>query len=189
MSVEPGPNRICIRPSLTRLAIVSLMYTALALAIAFTVDQVILGGIVAGIRVELAVLALCAWAPLQAAFSWYVCAFEIDAAGLHQNHFFAQFERVLRHLPGENSISWQDRVWLMTHTRYVAALCFRLPEGGVLNWFRNLSRLAWIVLPWKWLIADIDTLQSMVEQYAPDGHPLRAFYGVTGDVARHERVP
>jgi hypothetical protein len=182
MAMESGPDRICIRPSFSRLTIVSLVYTALALAVAFIVDQLILGGIVASIRVELAVLALCVWVPLQAGFSWYVCSFEIDAAGLHQNHLFAQLERVVRHLPGGNSISWEDRVWLMTHTRYIAAICCRVPKGGVLNWFRNLSRLAWIILPWKWLVADIDTLQSLVNQYAPEGHPLRAFYGVIGDV-------
>jgi hypothetical protein len=181
--VEASPDRILVRPSQSGLIIVSLIYTAVELAIALVVDQLVLGGIVAGIRMQLAALALCVWVPLQAAFSWYVCSFEIDAAGLHQNHVLAQVNRILRHLPPDNSIGWQDHVWLMKHTRYVAAVCYRVPEGGLLSWLRSFPRMTWIILPWKWLVADIERLQSMLQQYAPLDHPLREFYGVSDDSA------
>ncbi len=185
-----GSGRILVRPSLSRLTIVLLVYTAALLAVAFIVDQVVFGGAVAAIRVELAALALFVWVPLQVAFSWYVCSFEIDSGGLHQNHLLSQVHRVLSHLPGENTIGWQDRVWLMSHARYIAAICYRVPQGGILSWLRSFHRFARIVLPWKWLVADIETLQSMLERFAPADHPLRKFYGVAEDSRhRHDRDP
>ena len=160
-----------------RLGAGSLAYVAVGLTAMWVFEQWL--PLETSLLVAGTVIGLLVVVPLLTVVWRYLATFGIDRNGIYQQNALQWYQNQIGQFDDVGALSWSSDLTVIPYLPWMIVLIWPRKSGGALSRLRGLFRpKRSYFLPRRWLIADIDRVETALKEYAPVGHPLRKLYGL-----------